>query len=144
MKRISAEIDGLLEGIPTWGRWALVVPSGALASILFVIAFQIVYIVERLILHGTWLDVVLLNPIAFGAATFAFVAAGAEVAPARRKTVALALTLVPAAFIAITVLMRLKGSADPDWPLWQMLLDLVGVAVGGWLGVAYVLENEPA
>jgi hypothetical protein len=91
---------------------------------------------------GDWLDLFFLTPTAFAASAFAFITAGAEVAPTGRKTVAFALAIIPVALEMLNVYVRMQGLQDPNWPLWRMTLDLVGLAIGVYIGLSYVLRQQ--
>ena len=134
-----------LASVPSWLRWLLFAPSAVLALLITLLVYEVFYWFEQLLPFGWWLDHIFLNPAAFSTATAVFIIVGAEVAPpAGRKIVGLLLAVIPVIVAVMNIYIRIQGVQDPQWPLWHMTLDLIGLAIGVYLGVSYVLTQPQA
>lgn len=129
------DFDKFLQRIPSWVRWILILPGSLIAAALVMLVNQVMYYISLMMPFG-WLDAWTIVPFAFGAATAIFIIAGATIAPAGRKGVAVILALFPIAIIVVNVASRIAGASDPSWPLWQMILDTIGMTIGVFVGVA--------
>lgn len=124
-------------------RWLLFFPGALIAAFLVLSAVELF---DRVYpwRESDWLSNVLLVAAGWVLVTFTFVAVGAKIAPAFRRTVALGLSAFAVSTVLLDVVARLNGfQSGTTSPLESNLSD-AGTVIGLALALMFVLrESRP-
>lgn len=138
-----------IENLPSWLRWLLIIPATFLA---WVVVYALNHLCVMLV-FGLWLepDSNLIKAydmfISNASSVIVAILAGAHVAPAKKKQVAIASATLFAIFGAVSVWIRLTSPdyyvyTNPNWEIYGSGLVKVLSAIYASMKIATVDEHE--